>query len=84
MVKLVEASGPGEIREDDRRAVDKTACRNGTGERVFNGSVRDPGARAALLAPRIYRLSILCESEADKQGHTDDSGGDEPGNQPAM
>jgi len=83
-MKLVEACGMGDVGEDDRRAVDKPARRNRTGQRVLDRSVRDSGTHALLPTPGICRFRLLCRSGASKKRQTDGSDHDETGNQVGM
>lgn len=81
MVELVEACGVGNVREHGRRAVDKPARCDGTGQRVLNGSVCDSRTHAVLLNHGIRTFRILGESGHNKQHQTDGSGYDDTGNQ---
>ena len=47
-MKLVESGGVGDIGEDDRRAVDKSACCDRTVQCILNRRTCGSGAHAAL------------------------------------
>ena len=81
MVELVEASGVSDVGEHDRRAVDKPARCDGTGQRVLNRGVCDSGTHTVLLNGGIGSLRILCGSVKNREQQTDGSDYDEPGNQ---
>jgi hypothetical protein len=67
-MKLVEAGGVSDVREYDRRAVDQTSRGNRTVQRIFDGSVGNASAHAALLAVSICLRWLLRESRGRQQG----------------
>ena len=67
MMKFVETSGVRHIDEDNWRAVDKAAGRNGAHESIFDWRMRNSGAGAALRAPVTRRWFLADAAKSDDE-----------------
>lgn len=54
MMELVETSGVGYVREDNRCSVNETASCNGPRLSILNSSVCNPSTHAILLRLRLF------------------------------
>ncbi len=61
MVKLIQASRVGDIREDNGCVIEKAAGRNRTRQRILDWSVRHAGAHPGLLTRNICGFRLLCK-----------------------